>query len=76
MLPNVQQLQDLGQERQRALMQWREEQRLLANLPRKESTLETLSRQVVATIRKLESMGQPRVSAPSEPRPERLRRGA
>ena len=75
MLPNVQELQELGKERQRVLMQWREEQRLLATLPRQETTLETLSRQVIATIRKLESMGQPRVSAP-EPRPERIRRGA
>lgn len=70
-----QELHELGEQRRQALIQWREEQRLLAKLPRHESALETLSRQVIATIRKLESLGQGRAEAP-QPRADRVRRGA
>jgi hypothetical protein len=64
-------MQDLALDRQRAMIEWRAQQRLLNRLPKQESALKGL---VKAVINKLEGISQPH--AEEQPRAEQRRREA
>jgi hypothetical protein len=64
-------MQDLALDRQRAMIEWRAQQRLLNRLPKQESAFKGL---VKSIINKLEAINQPH--AEEQPRAERKRREA
>ena len=64
-------MQDLALDRQRAMIEWRAQQRLLNRLPKQESALKGL---VKAVINKLEGISQPQAEV--QPRAEQRRREA
>lgn len=64
-------MQDLALDRQRAMIEWREQQRLLKRLPKQEPAFKGL---VKAVINKLEGINQPQ--ADEQPRAEPRRREA
>ncbi|MAS37975.1 MAG: hypothetical protein CL610_28530 [Anaerolineaceae bacterium] len=68
-------IQTVGKDRQEALIAWRENQRLLARLPKQEPIVLSASRRAVnALIHKLETLGhaEPASQAPHDT----VRRGA
>lgn len=68
-------IQTVGKDRQEALIAWRENQRLVARLPKHEPVVFSTSRRVVsALIHKLETLGHAE-PAPQAPH-ETVRRGA
>lgn len=64
-------MQDLALDRQRAMIEWREQQRLLARMPKQEPAFKGL---VKAVIKKLEAINHPH--AEEQPRAEQRRREA
>ncbi len=65
-------MRDLALDRQRAMIEWREQQRLVSHLPKQESAIKGL---VKSVIHKLETISQP--SQPeAQPRTEQRRREA
>ena len=68
-------LRELGEDRHKALLEVRAQQRLIASLPKQKSAVPGLTRQVVtAVIHRLESLGRPRAAAP-QPCAESVSRG-
>lgn len=58
-------MQDLALDRQRAMIEWREQQRLLKRLPTQEPAFKGL---VKAVIHKLENLNRPEEPRRAEPR--------